>query len=167
MFIGYPGSCHDANVWRNSPLGKSLSSGAIKLPRNGHLLADSAYPIASYMMVPYKDNGHLTAEQKRFNYYLSSCRVCIEQTFGILKKKFAILEYIDVRNFKIIKFIVAACAVLHNFIINHDENNNQITCCDTEPGLQSIAETEPEDYEADVHTEGNSKRENLTTSFAA
>lgn len=122
IYFGFPGSCHDAHVWNSSPLGKALQTGKIALPENVHLLADSAYPLSTFMMVPYKDNGHLTHEQKKFNYCLSSTRVFIEQSFGILKKKFQILEYVDIRRTKEIKYVVVACLVLHNFIINREKN---------------------------------------------
>lgn len=42
------------------------------------LLGDSAYACLRQLIVPYKDNGHLTRNQRIFNQKLSSCRVIIE-----------------------------------------------------------------------------------------
>jgi len=39
VYAGWPGSVHDARVWRNSPLSRILPS----LPPDLHLLGDSAY----------------------------------------------------------------------------------------------------------------------------
>ncbi|XP_018786722.1 PREDICTED: putative nuclease HARBI1 [Bactrocera latifrons] len=83
VFIGYPGSCHDANVWKNSPIYKGITSGEIQLAKDAIILTDSAYPLSKYLIAPYRDNGHLLREEKQFNYYLSSTRVFIEQAFGI------------------------------------------------------------------------------------
>ncbi|KAL4103529.1 hypothetical protein QTP88_018892 [Uroleucon formosanum] len=42
-------------------------------------ISDGAYPLTEKIMVPYKDNGHLTQNQKNFNKILRSSRVVIEQ----------------------------------------------------------------------------------------
>lgn len=88
MFIGCPGSCHDAHVWKISPIFKAIISSQVEVAENALILGDSAYPLSKFLMTPYRDNGHLTGEEKQFNYYLSSTRVFIEQAYGILKKKF-------------------------------------------------------------------------------
>ncbi|XP_036345848.1 protein ALP1-like [Rhagoletis pomonella] len=120
IFIGYPGSCHDANVWKNSPIYQKISSGEVQLASGAIILADSPYPLTKYLMVPYRDNGHLSTEEKRFNYYLSSTRVLIEQAFGVLRQKFRILNHSDVSSIKDASKIVMACTILHKFIIEHD-----------------------------------------------
>ncbi|XP_054088147.1 uncharacterized protein LOC128922257 isoform X2 [Zeugodacus cucurbitae] len=128
VFIGYPGSCHDANVWKNSPLYKGITSGQINLAKDAIILADSAYPVSRYLIAPFRDNGHLSREEKQFYYYMSSTRVFIEQTFGIFRAKFKILNHIDVRNIEDISTVTLACAILHNFILRsnpaHSEDNH-------------------------------------------
>ncbi|XP_017466842.1 PREDICTED: uncharacterized protein LOC108359474 [Rhagoletis zephyria] len=106
VFIGYPGSCHDANVWKNSPIYKGITSGRVELAKDAIILADSAYPLSKYLIAPYRDNGHLSREEKQFNYYLSSTKVFIEQTFGILRGKFKILNHIDVRNMRDVSNVI-------------------------------------------------------------
>ncbi|XP_050337927.1 uncharacterized protein LOC126764177 [Bactrocera neohumeralis] len=123
VFAGYPGRCHDASIWRNSPIRQAIINKTLKISPQYHLLGDGAYPLETFLMVPYKDNGYLTQEQKRFNYVLSSTRVIIEQAFGILKKKFRILNYLEIQNLILAKHIIMACMVLHNFIIDNEDCN--------------------------------------------
>lgn len=62
------------------------------LPPSCHILGDSAYPLTEGLMVPYKDNGHLTVAQKNYNHKLSSTRVLIKQAFGKLICRFRKLK---------------------------------------------------------------------------
>lgn len=50
IFTGYPGSVHDARVFKNISLHNMLENG--NLPQEYHLLGDSAYPLQAYMLVP-------------------------------------------------------------------------------------------------------------------
>ena len=75
-----------------------------------------------WLMVPYKDNGNLTAAQKTYNFKLSSTRPVIERAFGLLKGRWRRLFYLDMLcQKKIVSVIVAAC-VLHNFCLMSGEN---------------------------------------------
>lgn len=58
VFAGWPGSVHDAHVFLNSPLYQLLEDENIH--EEQHLLGNSAYPLTPYMMIPFRDNGHLT-----------------------------------------------------------------------------------------------------------
>ncbi|XP_023226906.1 protein ANTAGONIST OF LIKE HETEROCHROMATIN PROTEIN 1-like, partial [Centruroides sculpturatus] len=89
------GSTHDARVFRISPLGQRLANDPNFIPSDYHLLGDSAYPCTVNLLTPFRDNGHLSPQEKHYNYVHSSTRVVIEQAFGILKAKFRRLKYID------------------------------------------------------------------------
>nr|CAI5831036.1 unnamed protein product [Callosobruchus analis] len=67
IFIGYPGSVHDARVFRNSTLYQDLEG------KCGHavILADTAYPCLQQVLTPYRDNGNLTPTEGHFNKQLS------------------------------------------------------------------------------------------------
>lgn len=122
---GYPGSLHDARVYRNSSLYQRASNEDIlkePVERIGitdirpYLVGDSAYPISPWLMKPYpeatRDPGEIT-----FNKELSSARVSIECAFGRLKSRWRILQKrLDSRITFSVKISIA-CAVLHNFCI--------------------------------------------------
>lgn len=119
IYIGLPGRMHDARVFRNSPLCEMLNNNI--LPPNQHLLGDSAYPLSKYLLTPFKDNGHLNAEQINYNESLSSIRSTIERAFGLLKGKFRRLKYLDIKDLELTNNIIAASCVLHNFLIQHND----------------------------------------------
>lgn len=60
-----------------------------------HLIGDSAYPCKKWILVPFKDYGHLTSAQRNFNDKLSQCSVKIENAFGLLKIRFRQLQRTD------------------------------------------------------------------------
>ncbi|KAJ8953818.1 hypothetical protein NQ318_006666 [Aromia moschata] len=66
VFIGYPGSVHDARVFRNSPLCANLA----EMCGQYVLLGDSAYPLKA-LLVPFKDRGQLTERQINYNIQLA------------------------------------------------------------------------------------------------
>ena len=120
IFAGWPGSVHDARVYRNSPVNEYFSNG--HLADNLHIVGDSAYPLSMNMMVPYRDNGHLTDIQKKYNKHHSTSRIAIERAFGLLKNKFRRLKYLDVRSLNSIPLIISATCVLHNFILINEKD---------------------------------------------
>ena len=92
-FAGYPGSVHDARLLRNSPLYQDVQQNILNLfPHDTHLIGDPAYPLDSWLLVAYRDNGHLTAVQKKFNLKLSMTRSVIERAFALLKGRFRRLK---------------------------------------------------------------------------
>lgn len=121
--VGRVGSVHDARVFRNSDLKRQIEiEQSAMFPDNGHMLGDSAYPCLDYLMIPFKDNGHLSTAQKHFNKRLSKSRVVIEQTFGLLITRFRQLKFIYMRRTDLIPIVIGAACILHNiWIDNQDE----------------------------------------------
>lgn len=122
VFIGMPGRMHDARVFRQSELFTQLNNAEnLLLPPNMHLLGDSAYPLMTNLMTPFRDNGHLSREQSHYNTKLSTIRSMIERAFGLLKGKFRRLKYLDIADPVLGNSMIAAACVLHNFLIDrHD-----------------------------------------------
>lgn len=166
VFIGYPGSVHDARVFRNSSVYRNLNF----LCGNGKytsfyicynflcylqlhfeslfseyiLLGDSAYPLLPQLITPYRDNGHLNRNQKNFNKRLSSVRVSIEHAFGLLKQRFRQLYYLKLRGHQRQCMFIHACCVLHNMANKDDEAVFQLELENTDD-LQPLQDDNPDD----------------------
>ncbi|XP_054081673.1 putative nuclease HARBI1 [Zeugodacus cucurbitae] len=166
VFIGFPGSCHDGNVWKSSPIFKGITSGEVPIAGGGIILADSAYPLSKYLIVPFRDNGRLTTDDRKFNHYLSSTRVLIEQAFGVLRQKFKILNHIDVISLKRVSKVMLSSAILHNFIINNDEDSNIVESNGIIPNTNDDPETENINNINDS-SEGISRRNELKMLFTS
>ncbi|XP_061195126.1 putative nuclease HARBI1 [Saccostrea echinata] len=154
VFAGFPGKVHDARIFHNSPLfihGQALC-------REGHLLGDSAYPNLTWLLTPFRDNGHLTEAQNHFNYVHSSIRSNVERAFGILKGRFKRLKHIDQKNVSdIVRTILTAC-VLHNIcILNHDEFEELVNEDNNVPQLLPFFEN----YDQNALNDGAIKRLNI------
>ncbi|XP_018313650.1 putative nuclease HARBI1 [Mycetomoellerius zeteki] len=121
VFVGWPGSSHDARVWRESPIGCGLAEDNLRLPEGTHLLGDSAYPLHSYLMTPFRDNGHLSPRQSKYNTKLSSKRIVIEQTYGLLKGRFRRLQFLNMFLMNEMQTVVITCCILHNICIVHND----------------------------------------------
>lgn len=92
-------------------------------------------------MVPFKDNGHLTARQKLFNKRLSATRVIIEQAFGRLKTVWRRLKYLNIYNLRYVKYIVISACILHNKLIRDN------TACDMDDNDRDDGDNERYDEE--------------------
>ena len=72
-------------------------------------------------MTPFRDNGHLTARQRRFISKVSSLRSVVERSIRLLKgrwRKLICLEQMDME--LLVKLIMSVC-VLHNFCLLNDD----------------------------------------------
>jgi DDE superfamily endonuclease len=153
VFAGWPGASHDANVWKNSSIFRRLKDENI-IPRDCHLIGDSAYPVSYFVMIPYRNNGNLSDAQKTYNKVLSSSRVVIEQAFGLLKGRFRRLKFLNMSRLEMIPRVVIVACMLHNLCI---QNNDYI---DVDEMFEQ--EHEDENIENDGMThDGNAKRNYL------
>ncbi|XP_066585183.1 putative nuclease HARBI1 [Prorops nasuta] len=136
-YCGQIGSVHDMRVFRLSSF-ETLCTPQY-FPEDTHLVGDAAYTIHQCIMVPFKDNGHLTEEEINFNNHLSSARMIVERSIGLLKGRFrSILDKLPMRRIDLIPKCIMACCILHNIcILNSDlidipvvvestPNNNEI-----------------------------------------
>lgn len=110
IFTGYPGSVHDARVFRTSPLSETLEEKCGEF----HLLGDSAYPLLKNVLTPFPDRGLLNRQQINYNIQHSSNRVKIEHCNGVLKQKWRQLYHLKLRDIRLIVNFIRACCVLHN-----------------------------------------------------
>ncbi|XP_067203340.1 uncharacterized protein, partial [Linepithema humile] len=130
--IGGEGRQSDGGVFRNSLIRNYIASGSLKLPNlkpievDGLilpyvLLADEAFPLTNFIMRPYPRNDRLDLSKKVFNYRLSRARRVVESAFGILAERWRIYRKPIISSIANAKKIVQATVVLHNFIINNEE----------------------------------------------
>lgn len=154
VFIGMPGRVHDARVFRSSGIyQKLINENNPLLPRDLHLLGDSAYPLMRNLLTPYRDNGHLNDVQNNYNYKMSSIRSVIERAFGRLKGKFRRLKYLDIGDPDFGTQIIAAACVLHNFLILNES---------VEDVIEEVVEEYLPNLEVDIADEGgNDKRDQI------
>ncbi|XP_044763578.1 putative nuclease HARBI1 [Coccinella septempunctata] len=155
VFIGMPGRVHDARVFRSSDIyQKLINANNPLLSRDMHLLGDSAYPLMTNLLTPYRDNGHLNDIQNNYNYRMNSIRSVIERTFGRLKGKFRRLKYLDIGDPDFGTHIISAACVLHNFLILNEVEEDPQEVLEEDLPLPNP--------EGDVADEGgNDKRDNI------
>ncbi|XP_055999081.1 uncharacterized protein LOC130047721 [Ostrea edulis] len=120
-YTGWPGCTHDARVLRNSSLFDNSENGQCVV-HGKFIIADSAYPLRNWLVTPFRDNGRLNAQQRRFNQMLSSARQIVERVYGHLKGRFRRLREIPVRKLsRIVSLIISGC-ILHNLcVLHHDD----------------------------------------------
>ena len=84
------------------------------------MLGDRGYPLQTWLMTPYRNNGHLTADET-FNFVLSSNRQTVERSIRLLKGRWRKLQHIDHLNQKLIVLLIIGACVLHNVCLLHDD----------------------------------------------
>uniref|UniRef100_A0A8C1S5R1 DDE Tnp4 domain-containing protein n=1 Tax=Cyprinus carpio TaxID=7962 RepID=A0A8C1S5R1_CYPCA len=89
VFTGLPGSLHDARVLRLSTLWELASRGN-HIPANTRNIG-GVTPVQNWLLKPFIDTGHLTAEQQVYNMKICRARVVVENAFGRLKGRWRCL----------------------------------------------------------------------------
>ncbi|XP_062582430.1 uncharacterized protein LOC134244176 [Saccostrea cucullata] len=121
IYTGWPGCVHDARVLRNSSLYRAAEAGESVL-QGHHILADSAYPLRNWLIVPFKNFGNLNPQQVRFNKRLSLVRQTVERAFGHMKGRFRRIQEIPLHNIEEICNVIHAVCILHNLCIDNADN---------------------------------------------
>ena len=85
----------------------------------GKLIGDSGYACRNFLMTPYR-NPQLI-HQQNFNTSLTRSRVRIEQTFGVLKRRFSCLHHESRMQPERVCQQVMACAILHNIAMDRND----------------------------------------------
>ncbi|KAM3849470.1 putative nuclease HARBI1 [Diretmus argenteus] len=105
--VKWPGSVHDARILRESHIFRNFQEN----PPDGIILGDSAYPLLPWLMTPFAMATN--DAEGRFNCSHGTTRNTIERLNGVLKRRFACLNYLRVEPQRACN-IILACIVLHN-----------------------------------------------------
>jgi hypothetical protein len=111
-------------LFRRSDLSVKLST--LQIPENSHLVEDSAYTLQDRLMVPFKNNGHLTQEQINHNTAHSQSRIVVERCFGLLKGRFRKLKLVEAMRMELIPIMIFCGCALHNVCILNADNGEDI-----------------------------------------
>ncbi|KAK8770910.1 hypothetical protein V5799_025846 [Amblyomma americanum] len=130
--VGCSSRIHDSRVFRKSSLVRNLP--VVCQAGKYHVLGDAAYPVRQYLLTPFRDYGGLWKQHRDFNAKFSATGVLIENAFGILKKRFRQLIYLELRTVSWLNKFTMVCCILHNLCIDSGD----------------IPPDEPEDLPADV-----------------
>ena len=108
--VGWPGSVHDAKVYKHSHFYLNRSS---LIKENDFLIGNSAYPLSPFLIKPYNKPNN---EQKRFNQIFSSHRIVVEHSFGRLKNRFVGIREIAVKKISTAINLINCAIILHNYL---------------------------------------------------
>ena len=144
VYVGWPGSVHDARVFAHSALYTRLSGGELlpsskAITLNGvniplFIVGDSAYPLETWLMKPFSQSAAVTPQHRTYNYRISRARVVAENAFGRLKARWRrLMKRNDMHTQNIPTVITAAC-VLHNLCEVHGECFNESWLHEAESG---------------------------------
>ncbi|OAY82550.1 putative nuclease HARBI1, partial [Ananas comosus] len=128
---GWEGSAADMRVLR-----WACESGGFIVPEGKYYLVDSGYANTEQFLAPYRGEryhiGQFDASTRArdhrnprdlYNHRHAQLRNVVERTFGILKKRFKILNVTTPFPYKVQCLIVMACCIIHNFIRRHQAND--------------------------------------------
>ena len=114
---------------------------------------DLGLPIGTSFLPPHKSTRYhaqefhsssrqITSKKELYNYRHSSLQMVIEQSFGMLKARFPILNLMP--NFKPIRqrYVVIVCCALHNFIRLNNQSDELFKTIKESVGEDSATNSE-------------------------
>jgi len=125
---GEPGSMHDFSVLRSSNIYSYIYRDKESFfPRGSFLLGDSAYPVHSWLVTPFKVYGNLSDSETNFNDLHKKGRIIVANAFGLFKGRFRRLKYFTEQTDLVeLSMLITSSCVLHNIGITFFQPNNLI-----------------------------------------
>jgi DDE superfamily endonuclease len=142
----HAGSTHDSTTFQSTSLCSLLLKSAEQggLPNWASIAADDAYGNRGRVLTPYSGRA-LTSRQDTFNYFLSSCRIFVEQVFGVIVTRFGIFWSPMKCYLKKASRIVGVCCKIHNFIVDRRlERGDEHDMEDLQPDEDNCIVGEPQ-----------------------
>lgn len=164
VLAGWEGNADDSQVL-NDALSRSRR---LDIPEGKYYLGNAGYGVQKGILSPYCGvRCHLKEfsdhppknERELFNLRHSSLRTTIERCFGVLKKRFRVLDAESFWSFQIQVEVLLACSIIHNHILEVDPidsivddviRDSQYESCGVQ---QSESEIEEEDREWEIEEE--------------
>ncbi len=114
---GFTGSTHDATAWEKTRI---FAEHETILQGDEFIWGDSAYPIDTWVVAPYKKPESDLPENAIYNNHVSMVRIRSEHAIGFLKGRFQSLKGLrvnikDEASHKFATYWVVACIGLHSF----------------------------------------------------
>ncbi|PPD93250.1 hypothetical protein GOBAR_DD09814 [Gossypium barbadense] len=166
VLAGWEGSAHDSRILNDA---LSCPTG-LRIPEGKYYLADAGYGIRIGCITPYRDVRYHLKEfaaegpenaKELFNLRHSSLRITVERVFGILKKRFSVLDAEPFWNFQTQVDIVLACSIIHNHIMGVDPSDLLNQGLYEASESDSIIETLTEREERQEAREWSAKRDEI------
>jgi hypothetical protein len=155
----WPGSAHDAHIFRNSVLCASMSMGNFG---KGVLVGDSGYPIKPYLITSLL-NVRNRAENV-FNESQIRTRNVVERSYGVWKRRFPALAMGLRLKLDTTQAVVVATAVLHNIACNENEPEPPVN--EHEEAAIEIVNNVGDDDQNEIRGEANNNtRYNLINNY--
>jgi len=152
IYCGEPDSLHNARVLRRSPLYETtVQNKEMLFPGDTFIIGDSAYASLSWLVPSFRDNGHLTPQQKDFTFLHSSTRIVVERAFGYLKGRFRRIKYFnEYRQMLFITNTIVCACILHNYYIDENDAYNFPKYCDNAVNANNNEQNENIDWRIQV-----------------
>lgn len=114
MEARWPGSTHDSFILNHSNVNQFYTR-TLNTIDKGIILGDSGYPLKNWLMTPFA--APTTAQQRSFNRSHRSTRATIERSFGLLKRRFPILQGVMRTNPERACTYIGTACILHNIAV--------------------------------------------------
>jgi len=121
--VGDTSAVHDSRVFGKSRLATHAEE---FFKPHEYLIGDTAYTCNDHMITPFKKPRSSQKGPKLFNATLSSRRIAIEHTFGLIKARFPALTNIsicihDIKSHETVVHWFEVACVLHNFLLQRND----------------------------------------------
>ncbi|KAM4625587.1 uncharacterized protein ACJ7VT_003955 [Polymixia lowei] len=132
----FPGGTDPADILQNSTLWATASEGGLSpdpppafmgKPLRYVLLGDACYPLQSWLMKAYEDEGSTTSEaaltepQRVFNMRLTRARCVAEEALLRLRARWQCLSKRNDCGLDVVPTMILACCILHNVCESHGD----------------------------------------------
>lgn len=113
----WPGSSHDAHIFRNSSIMRSLERGDFA---DCILVGDSGYPVKNYLLTPLIRTRN--EAENLYNESLIRTRNVVERSYGVWKRRFPALALGVRLKVQTTQAAIVATAILHNIACDENED---------------------------------------------